>query len=68
MHTLEAKMGHFYVRAQHTKVVPAGSYSGLGCGGYLLLKAFKTARLPAWNSRIYIKTKDLISGLLYCAK
>lgn len=32
-----------------------------------VLKAFKTARLPAWNSIIYIKTKHLMSGLTYCA-
>lgn len=59
-------MGHFCVRAPYSKVVPAGNYSGLGCGGYLLLKAFKTARLPAWTSTTYTEP-GLISGFLYCA-
>lgn len=43
IYMLEAKTGWFCVRAQHSEVVPAGSYSGSGCGGFLLLKAFKSA-------------------------
>lgn len=44
IYTLEAETERFCVRAQHSKVVPAGNYSGSGCGGFLLLKAFNDCK------------------------
>lgn len=67
MYTLESESKCFCVRAQHSEVVPSGNYSGSGCGGFLLLKSFMTARLSAGYTITYPEATGLIFGLLYCA-
>lgn len=60
--TLEAKMRHNTVKLFQQVVTQVWDVDR-----YLLLKAFKIARLPAWKSVTYTETTDLMSGLLYCA-
>lgn len=52
IYMLEAETGHFCVRAQHGKVVPAGNYSGSGCGGFFVAQSLqdcKTIRSVNYN-------------------